>query len=89
MNINTPQKADFAAPLARTEDQLSPAPSFLGRAVLLAASAGVVRHLDETASRPRGRRASARAVARELFTDLLLSKPATTRTTTQLELNLA
>lgn len=94
MNMHTSSKTNFVAPvvamhLPKTEAPIPPTPPCVRRALPLDAVAAVESGVHQAPSNPRGRWDSARAVARNLFTGLIPSKPVTTPTATQLELHFA
>lgn len=94
--MNTPDSIKFtvsalvlAPPLPKTEVAIQPILSCVRRALSLTGDADSSGNLNPTGFVPRGRWDSACAVAREFLISLIPSRPAPTRTLTQLELQLA
>lgn len=93
MNMHTPSKTNFVAPvvatpLPKTEAPIPPTPPCVRRALPFDADAAVASGVPSAA---RGRWDSARAVTRDLFNALIPRKPVATPTPTptQLELHFA
>ncbi len=88
MNTSGSIKITFAAPvlappLPKTEAAIQPAPSWVRRGLPF------VLNIDSSGAVPHGRWDSARIAARELLIGLIPSRPASTPTLTQLELQFA
>ncbi len=94
MNTSGSIKITFAAPvlappLPKTEAAIQPAPSWVRRGLPFALDIDSSGNLSSSGFVPRGRWDSARIAARELLIGLIPSRPASTPTLTQLELQFA
>ena len=94
--MNTPDSIEFtvsalvlAPPLPKTEAAIQPTPPCVRRALSLTRDVDSSGNLNSSGFVPRGRWDSACTVAREFSISLIPSRPAPTRTLTQLELQLA